>query len=571
MCLIKFLKSKAQEKSKVMTRNLLFLSSFFLFISNLIAQKPSNQSEIGLNGNNNKIAVYQGTTVTVYNVNSTEDVNKFIHYLHQLPKISAILDKIDRKIEKGNNTTALILKLAQKGSIFNPQEFTDILEKYVSENDHLKQLVEDLKKTNLDTAFNRLLVEAEKYLTRFDHKGYQSVMEEFEVKSKAAVKNQESNLSKVAYLRSLDDYNEFQFKSALIKINEALLYGTTDTAALYLKAMTLERLSQYDSAIEITNALLLRATSDSVQAEYLSFLGVTSVSKGDNFGAIGFITDAIKKWMLREGNELAIAGAYNVLGMASVNSSVYKDGVNYFKESHKYLLRSPQKKIDVRLFILNYENTGVAYRFLDSPEISLQYLQNALNLEIKLVGQNHPDVANCYNNISSTLIALARNQDALDTANKALNIYLKFFDSTAIEIGECYQEIGVVQMQLGNLDTAFQLFTRALKIFTDKLTAKHPRVGLINYYIGEAFQRSGLYTFAITAYLRALDIEVNSFGLIDLNVYSAYIGLGICYDQVGKCAFAKETFAKALTIAQIRNHTIFINEAKALLASEPDK
>ena len=73
---------------------------------------------------------------------------------------------------------------------------------------------------------------------------------------------------------------------------------------------------------------------------------------------------------------------------------------------------------------------------------ALVYYQKALTIRIKVLGEEHPDVATSYNNIGAALEAQGKYDEALVYYQKALTIRIKVLGEGHPDVATSYNNIG---------------------------------------------------------------------------------------------------------------------------------
>jgi len=73
----------------------------------------------------------------------------------------------------------------------------------------------------------------------------------------------------------------------------------------------------------------------------------------------------------------------------------------------------------------SYTNIGNVYRKQGQYERALEYYQKALDIDIKVSGQDHPDVAVSYHNLAAVYQSQGNHVQTKEMATKAYHIFLK--------------------------------------------------------------------------------------------------------------------------------------------------
>ena len=81
---------------------------------------------------------------------------------------------------------------------------------------------------------------------------------------------------------------------------------------------------------------------------------------------------------------------------------------------------------------------------------ALQSKQRALDIRVKLFGEEHPDTAQSYLNLGVTQHALGNFSSALQSKQRSLDIRVKLFGEEHPDTAQSYLKLGVTQHALGS-------------------------------------------------------------------------------------------------------------------------
>ncbi|ETN97177.1 tetratricopeptide TPR_2, partial [Reticulomyxa filosa] len=87
---------------------------------------------------------------------------------------------------------------------------------------------------------------------------------------------------------------------------------------------------------------------------------------------------------------------------------------------------------------------GIAYNGKGEYDKASDYHQQALEIQLKNVGDSHNDVASSYDSLGRVYCMKAEYDKAYEYHEKALNIYLKQLDENQIDVSLCYCHLGNV-------------------------------------------------------------------------------------------------------------------------------
>ena len=121
-----------------------------------------------------------------------------------------------------------------------------------------------------------------------------------------------------------------------------------------------------------------------------------------------------------------------------------------------------QKALNLRLKLLDenhpnvatsYANLSTCFACLGQYEKALNYSLQALDLRIKLFGEQHPHIADSYSNLSSCYQNLDQHNEALDYCQKALYLRIKLFGEQHKDVATSYNNLGSCYSDLGQYDS----------------------------------------------------------------------------------------------------------------------
>ena len=196
-----------------------------------------------------------------------------------------------------------------------------------------------------------------------------------------------------------------------------------------------------------------------------------------------------------------------------------------------------------------YNCIGIVHNNLGEYEKALEYFPKALKIRLQVLGENHPDVATSYNNIGEAYRLLGEYKKPLEYHQKALNIELQVLGENHPDVAKNYNNIGIIYQRLGEYEKALGYCQKALNIKLQVLGEKHPDVATSYNSIGMVYYRLGEYEKALERYLNSLKIRLQVLGENHPDVAFSYNNIGEVYIRLGEHEKALEYYQKDLKIS----------------------
>src|SRR5690606_17290196 len=109
----------------------------------------------------------------------------------------------------------------------------------------------------------------------------------------------------------------------------------------------------------------------------------------------------------------------------------------------------------------------------------------------KILGEDHPDIAMCFNNIGIIYQEEMKYSEALEYFHKAWNIRQIHLPIEHPSLGQSHACIGNVHYCLKRYDLALEHYNLALENFKKSLFPNHPNIAMIFRNIGLVYQDKG--------------------------------------------------------------------------------
>jgi tetratricopeptide (TPR) repeat protein len=257
--------------------------------------------------------------------------------------------------------------------------------------------------------------------------------------------------------------------------------------------------------------------------------------------------------------DLTAADQIFLTGFGNVNENFgyYDKALFFYEKCLDILLKN--LTVEHPDVAMSYNNIGVAWFNKGDFNQALDFYQKALKIRLKTLGTDHADVASSYNNIGSTWNNKGDYDKALGFYQKCLEILLKILGMEHPYVATTYNNIGYTWDCKGDYDQALTFYKKSLKIRLKTLGSEHPHVATSYNNIGYAWDSKGDYNQALEFYQKSLDIRLITFGSEHPEVAKSYNDMGVSWYNKGDFNLALDFYQKCLDI-----------RLKALESEHPD-
>ena len=197
-----------------------------------------------------------------------------------------------------------------------------------------------------------------------------------------------------------------------------------------------------------------------------------------------------------------------------------------------------------------YNDIGQTYHRLGDYPKALEYCFEALKTKENVLGQEHPDTATTYNTVGIIYHSQGDYPKALEYYFKALDIQEKVLGKEHSDTATSYNEIGVVYYNQGDYPKALEYYFKALDIYEKVLGKEHPDTAASYNNIGEIYRSQGDYPKALEYNFKAQGIFEKALGKEHPDTATSYNNIGMTYDSQGDYLKALEYYQKALIIRE---------------------
>ena len=195
-----------------------------------------------------------------------------------------------------------------------------------------------------------------------------------------------------------------------------------------------------------------------------------------------------------------------------------------------------------------YNNIGMVYRVQGEYDEALVQYQKSLEIQNCVLGCEDVSVAASYNNIGLVFTAQGDHKNALLQFQKSLAIKIRVFGCDSAEVSSSYNNIGGVYTQQGDLENALIQHQKSLEISIRVFGRKHPSVAESYHNIGLIYRTQGKYEEALDQFQKSLKIHMRVYGQDHPSVASTKYGMGRVYEERNEMDTARELFLECQRI-----------------------
>lgn len=188
-----------------------------------------------------------------------------------------------------------------------------------------------------------------------------------------------------------------------------------------------------------------------------------------------------------------------------------------------------------------FGNTGELYKSLD-------YSKKALLIREKLLPDDHPDLAQSYNNLAVTYGSLGKHRKRLECNEKALSIREKVLPSDHPYLAGSYNNLAETYRTLGEYQKSLEYHEKSLSIFEKVLPDDHPDLAMSYNNLAATYHAMGDFQKCIEYFEKAHSIHKKVLPADHPNLALSYNNIAITYRDKGDLQKCVEHLEKALYI-----------------------
>jgi tetratricopeptide (TPR) repeat protein len=177
------------------------------------------------------------------------------------------------------------------------------------------------------------------------------------------------------------------------------------------------------------------------------------------------------------------------------------------------------------------------------------YLQ-ALELDIRLLGDNHPDVATSLNNLANLYKSQGKYEQAEPLYLQALELYTHLLGDNHPHVAASLNNLAALYESQGKYEQAEPLYLQALELYTHLLGDNHPHVAASLNNLAALYGSQGKYEQAEPLLLQTLELYTHLLGDNHPHIATSLNNLAGLYEFQGKYEQAKPLYLQALELSK---------------------
>ena len=189
------------------------------------------------------------------------------------------------------------------------------------------------------------------------------------------------------------------------------------------------KIGQSETAEELYQMLLDKASSDTERAHYLHMLGWVYNNMGEYSKALSSCERSLEiRKVALPPNHPDLAKSYNNIGNVHSDMGEYSKALSSYERSLE--IRKVALPPNHRLLANSYNNIAAVYNRMGEYSKAFSSYERSLEIRKVALPPNHPDLATSYNNIGSVHYNMGEYSKALSYLQKADDIYVKVLPPT---------------------------------------------------------------------------------------------------------------------------------------------
>lgn len=140
-------------------------------------------------------------------------------------------------------------------------------------------------------------------------------------------------------------------------------------------------------------------------------------------------------------------------------------------------------------------------------EGAVRMAREALEIQEKVFGTEHPNIAVTLNGLGTSLQSLERYEEAKRALQRSVDMHRALEGARSAKVAPPLSNLALIEHAQGNLDVARTMFEEVLSIEVEKLGANHPNIVFDHYYLAQVELAAEDPAKAVTHLLKARGLK----------------------------------------------------------------
>ncbi len=467
-------------------------------------------------------------------IDKLDDLEKHLIEIASVIGKEFTLKLLERLIEDGTEIKSILDTLEQKEIIENINEFA-FSKNSSNEKYTFKHLL--IQKAVYNTLLKQTRREYHKKIAESIEQIYSEKLEDYYELLTYHYSRADKKTKYLEYLLKLADiqesYGNFTRAENIYKEwieNYENIYNSEKGIRVLLKYVEVKtKLGKYKQGMVELNKIEEYSKNLLTDELYINFL----LSKSNVLSAKGKYSEAFKNSMKalelaeKNSNKKLLADCYAEVGNHLLDNEYYSEALEYFDKAK--IIRQELLGENHPDTAQIYNNIGLVYDNQRKYNRAIEYFEKALRIKFSVLGENHPAIATSYNNIGVVYKNKGEYVKGLEYYKKALKIYLSVFGSNHPYTAISYNNIGLICDNEKDYNKALEFYKKALRIKLSVLEENHPSIAITCNNIGRVLANQKDFDKAIKYYQKALKIRLSVLGKNHSSTARIYYNIGSVY------------------------------------------
>ncbi len=286
-----------------------------------------------------------------------------------------------------------------------------------------------------------------------------------------------------------------------------------------IRGTVLEIMGNYEQALECYQralALEIKLNSEYDVARTYNSMAIIFGIIGDYDKALEYLLRAFEIAKNRPKSQMLLASICGNLGFVYELEKDYDKALGFHEQAlsiHLKILNQDHPEI-----ALDYHNLGYIYYDKGDYANAREAYERAISINRKSYGEQHMSLAQNYTELSKVYLEQSNYESALEYAQKAQLISLKIFGNRHVDVATNYHEISRIYHRKKNYRKALEFQNESLSIRNELFGEKHPHVAASYQELGDIKSNENDHHAALAYYQQSIISLVQSFN--DSDIYA---------------------------------------------------